>query len=89
MNHKKICLSLIHAQPTQGHPNLSRLAFITEIIVVLLGLILFLHACDTVEVAKERENMSMTKTNSVHSMARPPIDALAPARTETATFALG
>ena len=89
MNHKEICLSLIHCQPTQGHPNLSRLVLITEIIVVLLGLLLFLQACDTVEVAKERENMSMTKTNSVASMVRPPIDVLAPAKTETATFALG
>jgi hypothetical protein len=89
MNHKKIFLPLIHDQPTQIHPSLSRLVFITEMIAVLIGLVLLIQACDTVEVAKERENRSMAKTNSVPSMARPPIDALASTKTETATFALG
>ena len=89
MNYEKISNSLIHGRPSQGHRHLSRRFFIAEIVVVLLGLVLFLQACDSVEVAKERETVSMTTMNSVPYTARPPIDALAPVKTETATFALG
>ena len=89
MNYEKISNSLIHDRPTQGHRHLSRLFFIAEIVVVLLGLVLFLQACDSVEQAKERETTLITTMNSVHYTARPPIDALAPIKTETATFALG
>ena len=89
VNYEKICGSLIHGRPAQGHRHLSRRFFITEIVVVLLGLALFLQACDSVEAAKEREITLITTMNSVHYTARPPIDALAPVKTETATFALG
>jgi len=89
MNHKKISLWLRHDRSTQGHPILSRRIFLTEIIVVFFGLVLFLQACDRVEATREGENISLTTMISVPSMARPPIDGAAPAKTETATFALG
>jgi hypothetical protein len=38
---------------------------------------------------KERKTMTLTKTSAVPRTAIPPIDASAPATTETATFALG
>jgi hypothetical protein len=37
----------------------------------------------------ERKTMTLTTTSSVHKGAIPLIDASAPAKTETATFALG
>jgi hypothetical protein len=37
----------------------------------------------------ERKTMTLTPTSSVHKAAIPPIDASAPTKTETATFALG
>ena len=37
----------------------------------------------------ERKTMTLTPTSSVHKVAIPPIDASAPTKTETATFALG
>ena len=89
MNYEKINNSLIHDRPSQGHQHLSRRFFIAEIGVVLLGLVLFLQACDSVETAKERETTLITTMNSVHYTAKPPIDALVPVKTETATFALG
>ena len=89
VNYEKIYGLLIHGKPAQGHRPLRRRFIITEIVVVLLGLVLFLQACDSVETAKERETTLITTMNSVHYTARPPIDALAPVKTETATFALG
>ena len=80
---------LRHDRSTQAHPNLSKRSILTEIVFICLGLVPVLHACDTVEATKDREDMSMTETNLVRYMARPPIDASAPDRTETATFALG
>jgi hypothetical protein len=38
---------------------------------------------------RERETMALTKTELVSKVAIPPIDASAPTKTETATFALG
>ena len=89
MNYEKICGSLIHGRPAQGHRHLSRRFFITEIVVIILGLVLFLQAFDSVEAAKERETTLITIMNSVHYTAKPPIDTLVPVKTETATFALG
>lgn len=37
----------------------------------------------------ERKTMTLTPTSSVHKAVIPPIDASAPTKTETATFALG
>ena len=89
MIYEKICGLLVHGRPAQGHRYLSRRFFIAEIVVVLSGLVLFLQACDSFEAAKERETTIITTMNSVHYTARPPLDALAPVKTETATFALG
>jgi hypothetical protein len=86
MNHQKIGLWIRHDRAKHAHLSLSRLAFLA-IIVFLLGLVLLIQACDPVAATKERENM--TKTNSVPYQARPPIDLSGPAKTETATFALG
>jgi hypothetical protein len=40
-------------------------------------------------LTKEKSSMAMTTTTSVQGAAIPPIDASAPTKTETATFALG
>ena len=89
VNYEKIFGSLIHGKLAQGHRNLSRQFFIAEIGVVLLGLVLCLQACDSVEAVKEGETTLTTTMNSMHYTANPPIDTLAPIKTETATFALG
>jgi hypothetical protein len=89
MSHQKIGLWLRHDRFMQGYPNLSRRAFLAQILVVLLGFALLIQACGPVEAAKERENGTMKKTRLAPSVVRPPIDASAPAKTETATFALG
>ena len=89
VNYEKICGSLIHRRLAQGHRHVSRQFFIAEIGIVLLGLVLFLQACDSVEAVKEGETTLITTMNSVNYTAKPPIDALAPVKTETATFALG
>ena len=86
MNNRKISLSLNHDRSTQDYSSLSSMGFLA-IIVFLLGLVLFIQACDPVAATKERE--TMIKTNSVPYQARPPIDLSGPAKTETATFALG
>ena len=86
MNNRKIRLSLNHDRSTHKYASLSRIVFLA-IIVFFLGLVLFIQACDRINATKERE--TMTKTDSVPYKARPPIDASAPAKTETATFALG
>lgn len=62
---------------------------VIRVIFVCLGLVPFLLACDTAEVKKEKGNMSLAKTNPEFCISRPPIDAQVPAKTETATFALG
>ena len=87
MNNRKIRLSLNHDRSTHKYSSLNRLAFLAIIGFFLLGPVLFIQACDPVAAKKERENM--TKTNSVTYQARPPIDVPGPAKTETATFALG
>lgn len=41
------------------------------------------------EAGKEEKLMELERSNVIAEVAIPPIDAAAPARTETATFALG
>ena len=55
------------------------------IVVCVMGLSLLTI---TLYPKKEREKMELIKTSAMNS-AIPPLDASAPARTETATFALG
>jgi hypothetical protein len=74
---------------TQDHPNFRRWFFLKGMIFIVLGFVLFLHACDNIKTSKEGETMAMTKMNPMPSVAIPPIDASAPIKTETATFALG
>jgi hypothetical protein len=57
--------------------------------ILSLGCFLFLEACDSINGAKERGTMAMSKVNSIPKPTIPPIDGSAPAKTETATFALG
>ena len=89
MNFKKISHLLRHYLRSKYHTNLNRRISFTDILFVVLGLGLFIQACDRVDAKKEMENMSLTKNDSVHPMARPPIDVSVPEKTETATFALG
>jgi hypothetical protein len=67
----------------------SRWFFPAGMIFIFLGFGFFLHACDNVRATKEREIMTMIKTNSIPSNGIPPIDGSAPLNTETATFSLG
>jgi hypothetical protein len=67
----------------------SRWIFLTGAMSVVIGFGIFLHACDNLEATKEREIMSVTKTNSMPNVGVPPIDRSAPLKTETATFGLG
>jgi hypothetical protein len=89
MGHQKRGLGNRHTRFTQGYPNLSRRILPALILVVLTGVALIIQAWGPVEAVKEGENRSMIKTQSAPSVVRPPIDASAPAKTETATFALG
>ena len=52
----------------------------------LAGLVL---AAVTLVSARERSTTAATSISAPEGAAKPPIDAAAPARTETATFALG
>jgi hypothetical protein len=69
--------------------NFSRRIFLTEAMSIVIGFGIFLHACDNVELTKEREIMAVTKMNAVSNVAMPPIDRSSPLKTETATFGLG
>ena len=89
MDQKKSALILNHDGCGQRPPDLSRRFFLSAAIVLLSGLFLFLEACDKINGTGEKETMAMTKINSVPSLPIPPIDASAPAKTETATFGLG
>ena len=78
-----------HDQFAPGHWTMGRRAFLTYILVICTGLVLFLQACNAQEAQRERQDASATRTHPGHHTARPPIDASTPAKTETATFALG
>ena len=65
-----------------------RRVFLKGIGIVCLGSLPLLQACDT--VMSWREKSSATAKAETHSRAViPPIDAAAPGKTATATFALG
>jgi hypothetical protein len=76
---------------------MNRQAVINGVRLVVLGLLLSLNGCESVsseanrnlERGKESETMEMTQTKIVHAPTIPPIDASAPNKTATATFALG
>jgi len=89
MSHQKIGLWPRHDRAKGAHVNLRRLALLAGILVIPLGAVLFIQACDRIEATKEGEKMSLARTSSVPSVVRPPIDASAPVTMERATFALG
>jgi len=67
---------------------IGRRGFLKGIGIACLGFGMFLYACGY--MPSERENMEkMKKTGSITNKMKPPIDLAAPAKTETATFALG
>ena len=86
MDRKKSDLTLIDDKRRQDHCGFSRCFSLGAAMVLFWGGLMFLDACDSINGAKERGTMAMSKANSVPI---PPIDASAPARMETATFALG
>jgi hypothetical protein len=85
------------AEPTV----LNRRSFIKEIGIASLGYALFLspwnlYAWNTVQgnnamygTTQETKTMRLAQQNSSPDRTIPPIDAAAPAKTETATFAMG
>lgn len=82
-------------KPTE-HGHLSRRTFLKGTVFAGLGCAPFLSAWDIMsheskdlETAKEGRTMEVAKASVVPNATIPPIDARVPARTETATFALG
>ena len=77
--------------------SMNRKAVIRGVGLVVLGVLLSLNGCESVssetnrnlEKGKESKAMEMTQTKIVHTPTIPPIDASAPNKTATATFALG
>ncbi len=69
--------------------NFSRWIFLTGAVSIVIGFGIFLHACDNMELTREREIMAATKMNAVPNVPMPPIDRSAPLKIETATFGLG
>jgi hypothetical protein len=77
-------------------PYRNRRTILKLLIGVCLAIASLLYAVDimsgapeNLETKKERDNMFATKTQSEPNRPIPPVDAYAPARIETATFALG
>jgi hypothetical protein len=62
--------------------------FPTAIAIICLGFGLLVQACDGTR-SKSESGKEMAMTHSIPKTAIPPIDAVAPARTEMATFAVG
>jgi hypothetical protein len=62
--------------------------FSAGIAIVCLGFGLLVQACDGTG-PKSESGKETAMTHSIPKTAIPPIDAVAPAKTETATFALG
>jgi len=73
----------------KGPFNFSRWIFLTGAVSIVIGFGIFLHACDNMELTKEREIIAVTRMNAVPNVAMPPIDRSSPLKTETATFGLG
>jgi hypothetical protein len=80
--------------PEHAYPN--RRAVLKGIGFGCLGLASFLNGCYNInseskdlQGIKERKNMELAMNSSVPGAPIPPIDARAPAETETATFSLG
>ena len=83
--------------PLQGspeHDGLSKRAFLKVLAFACLGISPFVNACgivnseDSNRGAVKRSNVP-AKNGSIPEAAKPPIDLAAPAKLETATFALG
>ncbi len=89
MDHKVSDLTLIHDEHRQHHRGFGRCFFVKVAMVLFGGFLLFLGACDRMNGTRGKETMAMTKIDSAPKLPIPPIDASAPAKTETATFALG
>lgn len=89
MKNRKTRLSQSQNSPAFVLTNFLRQILITGMSVVLIGGVLFLHACEPTGEIKERESMSLIKNNATASVEKRPLDDSVPAGTKTATFALG
>ncbi len=78
MDNRMIIFIPCNDRQTPEKRAISRPGFLKGIVIACLGFGMFLHACGY--TPSERENMEKIK---------PPIDLAAPAKTETATFAMG
>lgn len=88
MDDRMIIFTHCNDRHTPEKQAISRLGFLKGIGIACLGFGMFLHACGY--MPSERENMkNMKKTSSITNKMKPPIDLAAPAKTETATFAMG
>lgn len=75
--------------PDQGHGYLRSRVFLIGAILLLMGLITMIRSGDITGATKVRKDMTMTVNGPGRYAAKPPIDLSVPAKTETATFALG
>jgi len=88
MDNRMIIFPIGNEQHTKDKQTFRRRIFLKGIGIACLGFGLFLHACGY--MPSERENMeNMKKTGSITNEMKPMIDLAAPAKTETATFAMG
>lgn len=88
MEYRETYLHTSPDQNAQDPPNFSRRTFLQGVGIACLGFAPFLQACDN--LTTRSENMeAAAKTSSIPKAMRPPIDLAVPAKTETATFALG
>lgn len=97
MHNREIAFAYTSELKAENHAFLKRRAFLRAIAFACgFGLALLLAAPNLAysertsqETTKGRKAMELTKTNEDLGSMVPPIDAFAPLRTETATFALG
>jgi len=67
---------------------ISRRVLLKLIGIACIGFGIFLHACGYMPSGNE-DMEKMKKTGSITDKMKPPIDLAEPAKTETATFAMG
>jgi len=88
MEQRTILIHAGHNPDTRQGSDLSRRIFLKEIGIACLGFVPFLQACDNAFSGGGKVN-GTARTEPVPRAMRPPIDTAAPAKSQTATFALG
>ncbi|MBN1277977.1 MAG: hypothetical protein JXA35_10850 [Deltaproteobacteria bacterium] len=88
MEYEKANVSIHHDTAGWGHRRREMNLIIAMILLIFIAGFFF-TACECLESSKEGKNMETAIANSAPGVTKPGIDAMSPAKTETATFALG